>query len=296
MKLPRPSLLMAFLWSTLAGMPLRGDEPAALEIGNRRELFVDDFLLAPAAIGVELRMHKTYTARGHAIVHDAPWEGSGCGYETVFRDGDHPHVLRRRRADERGRLQAACGRYACYAESKDGTLWTKPELGLFEFTVSKHNNIVWTAPRPTTSRCSRTRIRTVGRVSGTRPWPPVPADYTPSNRPTVSTGPRWRTNRSLPRVSSTPKNIAFWDPLRKHYWAYLRDFHNGIRDIRVATSTDFLAWTEPELLAVRRLPDLALYTNQVLPYYRAPHLFVGFPTRYVERPFRFLRVAARFRA
>ena len=31
-------------------------------------------------------------------------------------------------------------------------------------------------------------------------------------------------------------------------------------------------------------PDEALYTNQVLPYYRAPHIFVGFPTRYVERP------------
>jgi hypothetical protein len=30
-------------------------------------------------------------------------------------------------------------------------------------------------------------------------------------------------------------------------------------------------------------PDEALYTNQVRPYYRAPHLFVGFPTRYVER-------------
>ncbi len=31
-------------------------------------------------------------------------------------------------------------------------------------------------------------------------------------------------------------------------------------------------------------PDEPLYTNQVQPYYRAPHLFVGFPTRYVERP------------
>ena len=30
-------------------------------------------------------------------------------------------------------------------------------------------------------------------------------------------------------------------------------------------------------------PVEALYTNQVKPYYRAPHLFVGFPTRYVER-------------
>ena len=30
-------------------------------------------------------------------------------------------------------------------------------------------------------------------------------------------------------------------------------------------------------------PDEPLYTNQIKPYDRAPHLFVGFPTRYVER-------------
>jgi hypothetical protein len=32
-------------------------------------------------------------------------------------------------------------------------------------------------------------------------------------------------------------------------------------------------------------PDVALYTNQVVPYYRAPHLFLGFPTEYVVRNF-----------
>ncbi|MGQ9731357.1 MAG: hypothetical protein ACUVX8_08785, partial [Candidatus Zipacnadales bacterium] len=26
-----------------------------------------------------------------------------------------------------------------------------------------------------------------------------------------------------------------------------------------------------------------LYTNQVIPYYRAPHIFLGFPTRYIDR-------------
>ena len=31
------------------------------------------------------------------------------------------------------------------------------------------------------------------------------------------------------------------------------------------------------------LPDEALYTNQIIPYYRAPHILMGFPTRYVDR-------------
>src|SRR6185295_7188037 len=80
------------------------------------------------------------------------------------------------------------------------------------------------------------------------------------------------------------QNLAFWDPIRKHYWCYLRDFHSGLRDIRVATSPDFRTWTAPEMLRYVDSPDEQLYTNQVLPYYRAPHLFVGFPTRYVELP------------
>ena len=79
------------------------------------------------------------------------------------------------------------------------------------------------------------------------------------------------------------QNNAFWDPVRKQYWCYIRDFHTGIRDIRVSTSTDFRAWTQPEMVRFVDAPDEPLYTNQVRPYDRAPHLFLGFPTRYIER-------------
>ena len=37
--------------------------------------------------------------------------------------------------------------FACYAESRDGFHWVKPELGLFEFEGSKKNNIVYSVPR-----------------------------------------------------------------------------------------------------------------------------------------------------
>ena len=49
------------------------------------------------------------------------------------------------------------------------------------------------------------------------------------------------------------------------------------------TSADFRTWTVPELLKFPDAPDEPMYTNQVQPYFRAPHLFVGFPTRYSER-------------
>jgi hypothetical protein len=79
------------------------------------------------------------------------------------------------------------------------------------------------------------------------------------------------------------QNLAFWDTLRGHYRAYVRDFREGRRGIRTATSTDFVHWTPPVWLEYPGAPKEQLYTNQIAPYYRAPHIFIGFPTRYIDR-------------
>jgi hypothetical protein len=77
------------------------------------------------------------------------------------------------------------------------------------------------------------------------------------------------------------QNLAFWDAIRAEYRCYLRDFRDG-RDIRTCTSRDFVTWSEPEFLKYSPGRSGQLYTNGVIPYYRAPHIFVGFPTRYVD--------------
>ena len=93
------------------------------------------------------------------------------------------------------------------------------------------------------------------------------------------------------------QNLAFWDGHRGEYRAYVRDFDgptpdsvrgrytrdHGIRGIKTATSKDFLSWTEPEWLNYPGAPVEQLYTNQVMPYERAPHIFIGFPMRYIDR-------------
>jgi hypothetical protein len=48
-------------------------------------------------------------------------------------------------------------------------------------------------------------------------------------------------------------------------------------------SRDFVAWTDLQPLAYPGASSEQLYTNQIKPYHRAPHVFVGFPTRYVDR-------------
>ncbi|MCY2990127.1 MAG: hypothetical protein NTY19_19975 [Planctomycetota bacterium] len=57
------------LWSATA---LGAGEPIPLDIGSRRELLVDDFLLDRRE-GVELRLHAP-TPREVVLVCDAPWE------------------------------------------------------------------------------------------------------------------------------------------------------------------------------------------------------------------------------
>ncbi len=44
-----------------------------------------------------------------------------------------------------------------------------------------------------------------------------------------------------------------------------------------------MKWPAPEWLGYSPGRVSELYTNGVLPYYRAPHIFFGFPTQYVDR-------------
>jgi hypothetical protein len=233
---------------------------------------------------VELQMHPPIPGP-IVFTCDAPWEGSGSGYETVFRDGDliRMYYIAGDLTNADGTKIASRSLYACYAESRDGIHWLRPELGLFEFNGSKRNNIIWSGPR----------------LDNFTPFKDPNPECRPGERyKAVGLGPgglhafqsddaiHWSPLAGAPIITKgafDTQNNAFWDPLRKHYWCYIRDFHNGIRDIRVATSTDFRAWTEPARLEFPGSPDEALYTNQVRPYDRAPQIFVGFPTRYVER-------------
>ncbi len=57
----------------------------------------------------------------------------------------------------------------------------------------------------------------------------------------------------------------------------------GKRDIRRITSEDFIHWSEPEMIGFDDGAEIDLYDNQIIPYPTAPHILVGFPTRYASR-------------
>jgi hypothetical protein len=276
-------------------------ETGVFALGSHRELFVDDVLVAQRQ-GVEFLLHQPI-ARETVLTFDAPWEGSGSDFERMLRVGDviRLYYMATVLTDAKGLkiVDENAAVYACMAESFDGIHFVKPDLGLVAYHGSKHNNIIWTAPkldnftpfRDTNPNCPPDELykaMTYGPVALYGVKSPDGVHWTRiSERPLMTEG------------KFDTQNNAFWDPLHQQYWCYIRGFHEkdgtdttssnhgttGIRDIRVATSKDFRTWTKPVRLEYPGSPDEALYTNQVEPYYRAPQLFVGFPTRYVDRPF-----------
>jgi len=272
------SIVVQFLLCGFA----QGEKP--LDIGSRRELFVDHFLIDKMQ-GAALRLHQP-SPREVVIKHDQPWEGSGCGYHTVFRDGDkfRMYYTSAHLKVEKNEPIKPHAVLAAYAESEDGIHWKKPNLGLFEFNGSKDNNIIWAGKSAhdftpfidTNPNCKPDeKYKAVAIGTGGM------ASYKSAD------GIHWLPLSTKPIITKgyfDSQNLAFWDSVHGIYRAYFRDFHNGIRDIRTATSNDFAEWSEPEILKYVDSPDEQLYTNQVIPYYRAPHIIVGFPTRYVERP------------
>ena len=83
-------------------------------------------------------------------------------------------------------------------------------------------------------------------------------------------------------------NVILWRNNR--YECYFRNFHQAItregvvRDIRVIYSDDFKNSTGGDIIEYTdNEVDTELYTNNIIPHQRAPHIVIGFPTRYVEK-------------
>jgi len=263
----------------LAGFaaPAIAADPVA--IGDRLELFVDDHLIGKTEGDVSQALILP-EPKEVVFTTDEAWEGNTSGYYTVFQEpGLYRMIYRGWQHD--AKKKAAHKEITCYAESKDGVHWTKPNLGLFEYNGSKENNIVWMGPgthnftafrddNPATPDSERYKAFGGGR-----------GGLLPFSSPDCKT---WKLMQEKPVITNgafDSQNLAFWDTDRKEYRAYWRYFGNGVRAIRTATSKDFIHWeNEADLAYSQGDPKEHLYTNAIQKYVRAPHLFLGFPTRY----------------
>ena len=263
----------------------------ALDIGSRRELFIDKYLIADMKGAAELRLHHP-ERREIAILHDESWEGSACGYHTVFQDGDKYRMYYHAwNIPPDGKQEDPC--LIAYAESSDGIHWVKPKLGLCEHKGSRENNIILASINGEGCHDFSVFKDTNPDTAPEEEYKAVGYGTNPKGLYAFksSDGIHWTVcNDSQPVMTGHPfdtQNTAFWDPNIGKYRAYIRDFYgghpHGRRDIMTATSDDLIHWSEREWLQYPGSPQEQLYINQIKPYYRAEHILIGFPARYVDR-------------
>ena len=264
-----------------------------VDLSGKREVFWDDFMIEPEKTEAELRLHKP--VKKEMVMHlNMPWEGDGCDYYNIMNDDGlyRMYYLGWYMINPGETEHTGSDIKVCYAESRDGIHWTRPNLGIVEWKGSKENNIIlghetdiydnFFAFKDTNPNCKPEEkykgVAECGRDGSL--WGYTSEDAIHWNR--------------VAQISTKGKfdslNTAFWDHRSGKYYCYIRDFHDteetdeyGIRDVRFITSDDFWHWSDPTMLEYMGGADYPLYTNNVGPYYRADHIWTGFPTRYVQR-------------
>ncbi len=268
--------------AAVVGATSETEKPVTL--GSRLELFADDLLVGKLD-GCSLKLHEPHPANV-ALRFDAPWEGAFSGYVTVLHDGERFRCYYR--GNPIAGRDGSDTEVTCYAESRDGINFTKPALGLFEVHGTRSNNVVLAGQAPFSHNFapfldSRPGIPAAARfkaLAGTSErglFGFVSAD-----------GLRWHKLRETPLITRgafDSQNVAFWSESEQRYALYLRTWTGGgfagFRTISRATSTNFLDWSVPVEMSFGDTPREHLYTSQTHPYFRAPHLYVATPMRFL---------------
>ncbi len=255
---------------------------------------------------VRVEMHKP-VKKNIALLCDDEWEGVHNGYGSIVRSNDG-YRLYYRANNQRHMMDKTLSHgeeVVCVAESRDGIHFYKPNLGKFEYNGTKYNNIVF---------MREGQLDNFSFFFDENPsCPPEKRFKALSEYHPKEGGTRLRYYSSADGfdfkeeydldVSGTfdSFNVMLWDRDTEQYFLFYRALHKPagggdlfewkgvdsasiVRDIRVATSKDFLHWEEHGMIRFGEdKPDLSLYTNQISKYYRSTDTFIGFPVRYCER-------------
>ena len=252
-----------------------------LDLGDRRELFVDHELIASLE-GVSLRLHEPRNA-GPAIPFDKPWEEKFSAYATVLDDNGLFRMYYRGLPRANGESDAV----TAYAESRDGINWVKPNLGLFEVEGTRDNNVVIAVNEH--ARGFSPFIDTRLGVPASERYKAIAGVETKGLLAFVSNdGIRWKLWQEdyiFTEGMFDSHNLAFWSEHEDAYVCYFRTWtgegFEGFRTISRTTSPDFVNWSKPVAMSFGDTPMEHLYPIGPFPYFRAPHIYVGLAKRFL---------------
>jgi len=270
-----------------------------IDLGSRLEPFVDTFIIEQMD-GTFFELHSPILY-DTAIIFNEPWEGNANHFVTVFKDQGIYKMYYRSTPG----IVDASGKgwelMVCYAESTDGIHFTKPNLGIISFNESKNNNIILRDKNIPFAKSPfqnftpfidnnphidpSERYKATGGASGGL-FTFTSADgikWTKSKNPILSD-----TLRPKPNNLFDSQNVCFWDSIQNQYVLFLRDMYKNpetgsiVRGIRRSVSKDFDNWSDPVWISYSNEHNDEFYTNSITPYFRAPHIYFGFPMRFMQ--------------
>lgn len=302
----RSHLLVCAAFFPIAGALAEGP----LDAGSRLQLLLDRSVIA-SMTSMELRMHtpveqprpkSTFTGNYATVIKD------GALYRAYYRGNDPTYKGKS--------FSGHPGEITCYAESRDGIEWTLPKLGLYEVNGTKENNVILAHQPPFSTNFApfldtRPGVDPAERFKALAGHPGYDRKVkAPGLFAFVSAdGIHWKQRDAhdvIPYDSAwshafDSQNVSFWSEAERQYVCYFRTWsphraktivpddepqhaeagHRGsLRSISRSTSPDFRTWSKPVAMHPN-LPGEHLYTSQTSPYFRAPHLYIALPTRYV---------------
>ena len=257
---------------------------SAVAIADRRELFIDRHLI-DRLDNVQMVLHEPHD-EGAVLKFDQPWEGPFCGYTTIIKDNNLYRMYYRGLPASKG--DGSDLETTCIAESRDGIRWTKPDLGLYEISGTKKNNVVLAHAVPANHNFSpfldtRKQVPAAERykaLAGTEKSGLL-AFYS-------ADGLHWHQAQKEPVLTQglfDSQNVAFWSETEGCYVCYFRtwtgDGYSGFRTVSRSTSTDFLHWTPARAMSFGDTPMEHIYINQTHAYFNAPHIYIAIAARFM---------------
>ncbi len=288
-----PAIFYALLLLVFVAAPARGQ--------SLRHLFLDPAFLQTSE-NVSLRVNPPQ--RSELVIRtDQPWEQRMISLFLTVREEEgklRMWYICRSKANEPN---------VAYAESVDGLIWTKPNLGIVDFGGNKQNNLVGLTSLegvvfrdPNAPEAERyayvTHLIEEGMVRFHSP-----------------DGLHWsRDARPLLKFGSDSQNVTFWDERLGKYVMYLRGWFLGADNelYRKVVRTELSSLTEPlaigpseksrrlwgpekvaviddELPTVLQLDErdpknADVYNISAQPYPLDPRWYVGFPSMLQREP------------
>ena len=244
-----------------------------VDITGRPQLFVDDFVIERSE-GVSRTLNRPEKVEQNPIMRpDRPWEGSLCMQPGTVIYDEQDRIFKMWYLTFASREKPDVEEFLCYATSRDGLHWERPDLNLVDYLGSKANNILlrwanWThvvLKDPRDPDPSRRYKLAYWRWHEPGPQMGVRVAFSPD-------GIHWTEYPSNPVVPWPLSGDTFsvmQDPVSNQFWLYHKSEVVPVRKVARLVSDDFIHWREDRVVLEPDEfdpPDTEFYGLSAFPY------------------------------